>query len=627
MAEFFDSFEYDDLAAMQAAGWAPTITAPGEFGPSAAKCLSRREGNAKSVRAHNPAGYKPARAVRPLAGTSGDKRYLSFWFYVPSQDVPQQDAEIHLAAISHPDSDGGGPDAARTVEVMLSHGPSSPVKNGLRPAVALIAGSQVSDHSSRVVVTFDVWHHMFVRLNNADNAGAYVNMWIDGIPIKFDSASYDSKTRDFTGANINRATVGIGYVYPTDITEPIEIYYDDLWFADTLPEGAVEPCYTHIVSVQATKQEDGVVKVGVATSVPCDVSVDCGLTTEYGASVNADPITGARYHEALIGGLVEGETYHYQISATSLFDPTDVILSGDCQFTLIQDASVKALVYSDPQQDSSRNSAAYYANRVDDVGLVISPGDLSLIDSEAELDDEVKHDSIQTSLAILYPLMVNGLSLIIPGNHDSQGEYPNANLDFALSRLALPHKDHLWFGFDLGYAHFSVVETQAPAYNTVPDACLEWLESDLASTGKPWKIVVSHGPAYYTSGGTVGMVQNRDALADIMEAHGVNLHLSGHKHAYNRYSAKGVLHVIAPSQCAQQPTWSNSGIIDEAVEEDRLPYWGTIARSINDYGYLVLEITRDYIGIRCYKADDNSLLDAFRLLQRPGGVVTRQLRE
>jgi len=129
------------------------------------------------------------------------------------------------------------------------------------------------------------------------------------------------------------------------------------------------------------------------------------------------------------------------------------------------------------------------------------------------------------------------------GNHDyhTQGGQPY------IEAFYLPHNNpantERYYSFDWGNAHFAALD-----FNTGPAAAqLEWLQDDLRSTDKMWKIVFYH-QAIYSSGphGYESWVEAKRALlAPIFEESDVDLVLNGHDHDYERTQLiNGVLYIV-----------------------------------------------------------------------------------
>ncbi len=118
------------------------------------------------------------------------------------------------------------------------------------------------------------------------------------------------------------------------------------------------------------------------------------------------------------------------------------------------------------------------------------------------------------------------------GNHDESDKY----FDF----FNIPN-NKTWYSFNSGPVHFAAVDTYFSAY-APGSPQYEWLEKDLLSTKKPWKIVFMHAPPYGSAGTTIEV---RDALCPLFEKVGVHLVLSGHDHLYQRSIVNGINYVVS----------------------------------------------------------------------------------
>ena len=117
--------------------------------------------------------------------------------------------------------------------------------------------------------------------------------------------------------------------------------------------------------------------------------------------------------------------------------------------------------------------------------------------------------------------------------------------------------DNMWYSWDAGLIHFVTVNTEAwncpnmdptkgmgsgncvwnPTTNrSLADEFLEWFEADLEAANVPaqrakvpWVVMYAH-KAFYMQPGT-----NFSAIDDLAHAHGVDLHIAGHVHIYQRF--------------------------------------------------------------------------------------------
>jgi hypothetical protein len=96
-----------------------------------------------------------------------------------------------------------------------------------------------------------------------------------------------------------------------------------------------------------------------------------------------------------------------------------------------------------------------------------------------------------------------------------------------------------WYSFDYGDVHFVALDT-----NHMSTEQAAWLDADLASTDRKWRIVFGHHPPY-SSGEHGSALAFRDLFGPILAEHRVALVLSGHDHHYERSRPQdGVYYVV-----------------------------------------------------------------------------------
>lgn len=96
-----------------------------------------------------------------------------------------------------------------------------------------------------------------------------------------------------------------------------------------------------------------------------------------------------------------------------------------------------------------------------------------------------------------------------------------------------------WYSYRWGRVYFAALDTESD-YATQA----AWLDQDLAANTLPWKIVYLHRPPY-SSGWHGSDDELREALAPVLEKHGVQLVLAGHDHNYERmHPQNGVAYVV-----------------------------------------------------------------------------------
>ncbi|OFV98388.1 MAG: hypothetical protein A3H28_02515 [Acidobacteria bacterium RIFCSPLOWO2_02_FULL_61_28] len=127
------------------------------------------------------------------------------------------------------------------------------------------------------------------------------------------------------------------------------------------------------------------------------------------------------------------------------------------------------------------------------------------------------------------------------GNHEymTRNGFPYLALHDVPIPSDLPDTDRgRYYSFDWGNVHFVALDSNDPLERAVQGSgpMLEWLENDLRSTRKFWKIAYFHHPPY--AGGAHDddplSALVRSHVVPILERYDVALVLSGHEHSYQR---------------------------------------------------------------------------------------------
>lgn len=153
--------------------------------------------------------------------------------------------------------------------------------------------------------------------------------------------------------------------------------------------------------------------------------------------------------------------------------------------------------------------------------LMLHTGDLAYLDGTlAQL--EAGYFDVYEPLLARIPMFPTS------GNHDydtdSGGPYREV--------FVLPNEER-WYSFDWGPVHVVALDTERDGAEQA-----EWLRRDLEANDRPWTIVTAHkGP--YSSGPHGGNGAFRELYQPLLEAHGVQLVLTGHDHHYERHEPIG----------------------------------------------------------------------------------------
>lgn len=106
-----------------------------------------------------------------------------------------------------------------------------------------------------------------------------------------------------------------------------------------------------------------------------------------------------------------------------------------------------------------------------------------------------------------------------------------------------PYQKKYYWAFDYGPVHFMIVDQYMSSYSSGSEQML-WLENELKTTNKKWKIVVMHKVGY--SIGHHDYDQKAiDVVVPLCEKYGVKVILGGHNHIYSRFFVNGVHSITA----------------------------------------------------------------------------------
>lgn len=133
-----------------------------------------------------------------------------------------------------------------------------------------------------------------------------------------------------------------------------------------------------------------------------------------------------------------------------------------------------------------------------------------------------------------------------PGNHDYHSAEAATQLGPYFDIFSLPKRGEAgglasgteaYYAFDYGNIHFVSLDSHDSGRKP-GDPMLVWLENDLQATEQDWIVVFFHHPPYskgsHDSDQDPRPTQMRENVLPILEAHGVDLVLSGHSHSYER---------------------------------------------------------------------------------------------
>ena len=288
------------------------------------------------------------------------------------------------------------------------------------------------------------------------------------------------------------------------------------------------------------------------SNVPTDGRVRYGTSPD--ALTQAFVLTGnTLHHEVTLTGLQPGTRYFYAIGSSShdlTSGTTDTFF--DTHPPQGTESAQRIWVIGDAgtgyaSQKSVRDSYVNFINSSRKADAWLMLGDNAYGHGrESEYQLGLFHDMYE-------PILRNTTMWPAPGNHDyGSGADATTNTGpyyelFALPRDGqaggVPSNTEAYYSFDLGNIHFIALDSYGVSRATT-GAMATWLQADLqyAEANAKWIIAYWHHPPYTKgshdsdnvsdSGGL--MRDMRENIVPILEAHGVDLVLTGHSHSYER---------------------------------------------------------------------------------------------
>lgn len=226
-------------------------------------------------------------------------------------------------------------------------------------------------------------------------------------------------------------------------------------------------------------------------------------------------------HKAEVRGLEPGTTYIYRVGSgkegewSETYTFTTEAVSTE-HFTFINVTDSQGVTDADFSMWGTTLDQAF--TMFPDAKFIVHNGDLT----EEPEDDKAWSYLINKANGRLAQIPM----MPVTGNH----EEVDKNADHFLKHFNLPINGDdgsipgTNYSFDYGNVHFVVLNTESNIKGQ-----LNWLETDLESSNKPWTIVAMHRPAY--GGNTYDKVEK---WVNIFDEYGVDLVLQGHNHEYSR---------------------------------------------------------------------------------------------
>ena len=294
----------------------------------------------------------------------------------------------------------------------------------------------------------------------------------------------------------------------------------------TSAEGSVE-----ISRIHCTVNGDTATQRGISwfTNVETDTVVEIyslgliNVTDALTIETECKEWDGNYMHKADISGLTAGVTYTYRIGDGEVWESgTFTTDNGDNIVNFVAVADIQASSLENFEVGQATINAAF--EKMPFADFYVNLGDFTNDSTNEEWDYYAEAmDGI------------NAAQTIIPvaGNHDSNSGWFDAM--FALDTTeSVQTNNGVNYSFDYGNVHVAVVNTNDMI--AISNAQLTWLENDMNSTDKDWKIVFMH-KSPYSLGKDIKWPDAcylQESLAAVCDETNVDLVMSGHDHMYVR---------------------------------------------------------------------------------------------
>jgi predicted phosphodiesterase len=253
-----------------------------------------------------------------------------------------------------------------------------------------------------------------------------------------------------------------------------------------------------------------------------------GTDTTYGLGQAISTEYDDHQHKFVITGLQPGTKYYYRVDGCG---------SGSFHTAPGSSAkSVKILSFGDTRSRPAKQELvvarmqAAYASDPAFQSIALHSGDWVSSDSESSWSSQFFVNANPQMHTFQAEVPIEG----VRGNHEGIGTYFKKYFPY-------PYVSDFYWSFDYGPVHIVVLD-QYVSY-TPGSAQYNWLINDLASTTRPWKILMFHEPAWGADGGHENNTTAQKFLQPLCKKYRIDLVLAGHNHYYARAMVDGVPHI------------------------------------------------------------------------------------
>ena len=307
--------------------------------------------------------------------------------------------------------------------------------------------------------------------------------------------------------------------------------------------GAILLCSILAVSFTGVGENDGLIPqylqavtasgitVMVESRTGDPVYVECGLTTRYGyrtGSSIVDKTTRPTYmHKIRLTGLAPNAVYHYRV-----FRGRDTTDDATFMTASIDGAALRFAWMADFRTGSDVFDTISTRVLASSPRFALYGGDLCWSGAYRSFRNEFFRPAHMA--LIRHVPFFNSV-----GNHEGWRTNMKAFSDAPVSLSGTGD----YYSFDYGPVHVLVLNTEVDHFQG--SAQWQFADSDLASTRRPWKIVISHEAGYAPGGHENNTMLAMSAL--VFAPRKVDLCLAGHSHFYQHNLVDGIHQCVVGS--------------------------------------------------------------------------------
>ncbi|MCM2358192.1 MAG: metallophosphoesterase family protein, partial [Geobacteraceae bacterium] len=295
-----------------------------------------------------------------------------------------------------------------------------------------------------------------------------------------------------------------------------------------------------------------------------------GTDTSYSLGSTTVGVYGSDFqHKYTITGLQPDTKYYYEVAGYG---------SGSFRTAPAATAtSLKLFAYGDSRTYPANHETV--ANRMrakyaaDPAFQTILLHDGDFIGSDTESDWTSMYFVSGSSYPQMRALQAEMPVIGARGNHEGTGAVYKKYFPY-------PYAANYYWSFDYGPVHFVVIDNYASF--TSGSAQYNWLVNDLASTTKPWKIILEHDPAW-GAGTHSNNTSIQSALHPLFKQYGIDLIINGHNHNYARALVEGKNYITTggggASLYTPDPSYPNIVKVDKSYHHTEIDINGSTLTS------------------------------------------------